>query len=130
MAYYDDPPPRRNNQSLSPQAVLSGLLATVAAMAVVLWILGVYPFGRRGELLNPSVQQREAVAHTGRNTDEAERIAIYNSTKPSVVNVDTRAYAQRGILTDEEIRLGTGDGLHLGRRRPYRHQFPRRPRMH
>ena len=110
MNNYDFHPPRRNPPP-TPWSVLGGMLIVASATALVLWLLGVFPFSRHAPEHNPDVKPREPAPRTERDPDEAERIAVYKKTLPSVVNVDTRAYTQRGFLSEEERNLGTGTGF-------------------
>lgn len=91
---------------------IGGLMTLVGLAGIVLWALGFFHFGRKpAPSHDPTAKQREPIARTERNGDEAERIAIYRNTSASVVNVDTLAYALRGNFTEEERSLGTGSGF-------------------
>src|SRR6202161_1033974 len=109
MENYDFHPPRRNPPP-TPWSVLGGLLIVASASIVVLWLLGVYPFGRHAPEHNPDAKPREVAPRSERDPDEIERIGVYKKTLPSVVNVDMRAYTQ-GFLNEEERNVGTGTGF-------------------
>jgi len=109
MTNFDYHPPRRNPPP-TPWSVLGGMLIVASATALVLWLLGVFPFGRQAPEHNPDAQPRAVAPRTDRNSDEVERIGVYKRTLPSVVNVDMRAYTQ-GLLNEEERNVGTGTGF-------------------
>jgi S1-C subfamily serine protease len=109
MTNYDYHPPRRNPPP-TPWSVLGGMLIVASATAVVLWLLGVFPFSRHAPEHNPDAKPRVVTPGTGPDPDEVERIGVYERTLPSVVNVDIRAYTQ-GFLNEEEKNVGTGTGF-------------------
>ena len=107
-----EPQYSRRQQISTPWAVfILTVLGTVLA-GVILWNLGLISSGRQPPAPhNPTVKQREPAPRTDRDPDEIERINLYKSVKPSVVNVDTLASASGGVLRDEETSLGTGSGF-------------------
>ena len=71
--------------------------------------LSVWPARR---IARPERQAREPAPRSERDPDEVERIGVYKRTLPSVVNVDTRAYAYiPGSLKTAKRNLGTGTGF-------------------
>lgn len=112
MHYYDHDPRPRRERITTPWAVLGGMLLAIVLVGVALWGFGIYPFGRQAAgPHDPNVKPREAAPRSARAPDETERINLYKSTKPSVVNVDTLAYSGRAGFSEEERNLGTGSGF-------------------
>jgi S1-C subfamily serine protease len=108
---YEYESPRRDRKG-APWSVLGGMLLVAALIGVALWGLGVFHFGRQPpDAHDPNAKPREVTPRGPITAEEAERVAVYRGCKPSVVNVDTLVYAQRGFNAAQEERQGTGSGF-------------------
>lgn len=111
MDRYDYAFPRRDKQS-NAWAILGGIAIAIVLAAIVLWALGIIPFGRHdGPLHDPNVRERAPAPRTDHTSLEQERIHLYKTASPSVVSIDTMAANQRGAFDDDEKNLGTGSGF-------------------
>lgn len=60
---------------------------------------------------DPDAKLRDVVPPAPRDSEEAERIAVFKAISPSVVNVDTLRIQRAGYLGLSERALGTGSGF-------------------
>ena len=103
--------PRRERSS-TPWSVFGGMLLVAVLIGIVLWSLGVFHLGKQPPPANdPNARPREVAPRGPIAAEEAERVAVYRNSKPSVVNVDTLVYSQRGFNGGQEERQGTGSGF-------------------
>jgi len=111
MLRYDDYPPRHRPSGVWP--ALGGMFVAALLVYVILWSFGVIHWTKEAPAAhNPNYQERIVAPRSERSSDETERILIYKSTTPSVVNVDTLAYTvNRFDSTEEQQRQGTGTGF-------------------
>ena len=101
-----------HDKSGAPWPVFGGMLIVAGLIGLLLWAVGVFPFGTRAPSPNnPNVRQRDPSARSERAPEEIERINLNKSVRDSVVNVDTLAYAQRGNFSTEERNTGSGTGF-------------------
>jgi S1-C subfamily serine protease len=109
MSGFDHP---RRERNVAPWTVFGGLLLLTILIGVALWGLGLFHFGRQPPpAIDPNAKPREVVQRGPLNAEEAERVTVYRNCRPSVVNVDTLVYAQRGFNLAHEERQGTGSGF-------------------
>lgn len=103
----------RGEKGISPWSILGGVLLVAVLIAVGLWFMGFIQFGRQQPppAHDPDARPREVAPRGPLNAEEAERVSVYRSCKPSVVNVDTLVYNQRGFNSVREERQGTGSGF-------------------
>jgi S1-C subfamily serine protease len=88
------------------------MLIVAVLVGIVLWSLGIFHLGREAPPPhNPNAKEREVASSSAPGSEEQERIRIYKQVRPSVVNVDTLAYAGRGFASEEEEKRGTGSGF-------------------
>lgn len=109
MSYYEGP---RRDRSTGSWSVAAGMLLMTVLVAIGLWALGLFHFGKRETPVNdPNARMREVAPRGPLGAEEAERVAVYRNCKPSVVNVDTLVYLQRGFNQIQEERQGSGSGF-------------------
>ncbi len=111
MPHYDYPSQSRDTPS-GFWNLLAGMLIVTAINCLGLWAFGLLHFGGRvPDVHNPNAIERTPVPRSEHNSEESERIRLYKTTMPSVVNVDTLAYSLTGYLEEEEKKQGTGSGF-------------------
>jgi S1-C subfamily serine protease len=100
--------PRRYREPARIWPAVVALLFLLALGGVAVWYFG---FHRHRDLHNPEEGLRPVTQRGDRDAIEKERIQVFKTISPSVVNVDTLRIQRRGYLGISERALGTGSGF-------------------
>ncbi len=108
---YSPPAPRSR-----PSGALQLTLAVLIGVAVgVIGLRFLYPQTGQGPAHDPEAAVRAASPKSPPDSDEAEAIRVFKSSRDAVVNVDTVATVRRRLdftrVREETVQTGTGSGF-------------------
>lgn len=108
---YSPPAPRSR-----PSGALQLILAVLIGVAVgVIGLRFLYPQTGQGPAHDPEAAVRAASPKSPPDSDEAEAIRVFKSSRDAVVNVDTVATVRRRLdftrVREETVQTGTGSGF-------------------